>query len=94
VSDKLITKTGAPTKAGVRARLNKAFLQDLLARWEESGPQALKILALESPLDLVRVVANCLPREDVLQVGLLQNMSEEELEAVEARIVELQSLSD
>jgi hypothetical protein len=94
MTEKLINKDGRPTRAGWRQKLTKAFLQDLHDRWIESGPGVLKILSIENPLQLAQLVASTLPRQDELHIGLLQGMSEEELEAVEARIVELQSLTD
>jgi hypothetical protein len=42
-------KTGGRIK-GSRNRISEAFLKDLAAEWEASGPAALKIMAKEDPL--------------------------------------------
>jgi hypothetical protein len=58
---KLMPQGGRP--AGVRNRLNSAFLEDLMAEWREHGRTAIKQMRVRSPGDFVRVVANTLPKE-------------------------------
>jgi hypothetical protein len=46
---------------GARNRLSEKFLTDLEAEWEASGPDVLKRVAKDDPVDFMRVVAGLLP---------------------------------
>lgn len=48
---------------GSRSLLSEAFLKDLLADWQENGPEALKMARAESPATYLRVVASLMPKE-------------------------------
>ena len=53
-------KTGGRQK-GTRNKISEAFLKDLHAEWEKSGPATLKILAVENPGVFAGLVAKVLP---------------------------------
>jgi hypothetical protein len=48
---------------GSRNKISEAFLKDLAAEWEASGPAALKIMSKDEPGNFVKVVAALLPKE-------------------------------
>ena len=52
----------AGRKKGTRNKLSEAFLKDLHAEWERSGPATLKILAVENPAALAAIVAKVIPQ--------------------------------
>jgi hypothetical protein len=53
-------KTGGRAK-GTRNKISEAFLKDLHAEWERSGPATLKILAVENPAAFAGLAAKVLP---------------------------------
>ena len=55
-------KTGG-RRQGVRNKISEAFLKDLAAEWEKSGPETLKILAKENPEALAKLTAGLLPEQ-------------------------------
>jgi hypothetical protein len=55
-------KTGG-RKLGTRNKIGEAFLKDLLAEWEKSGPETLRILAKENPEALAKLTAALLPKQ-------------------------------
>ena len=55
-------KTGGRAK-GTRNRVADAFLKDLLAEWQKSGADCLKIMAKEDPSGLCKLTAALLPRD-------------------------------
>jgi hypothetical protein len=57
---------GGGRPPGVRNRLSKAFLTDLLEEWREHGREAIKLMRIERPGDFVKVVASTLPKELLL----------------------------
>src|SRR5215831_4699163 len=72
-------KTGGRIK-GSRNKISEAFLHDLAAEWETSGPAALKIMAREEPGNFVKVVAALLPKEFTIEDNRLAELSDDELE--------------
>jgi hypothetical protein len=72
-------KTGGRIK-GSRNKISEAFLHDLAAEWETSGPAALKIMAREEPGNFVKVVAALLPKEFTIEDNGLAELSDDELE--------------
>jgi hypothetical protein len=50
-------------KPGSRTRLSKAFLDDLLERWQIDGKSALAIMVKEEPSKFVQVCAALMPKE-------------------------------
>ena len=71
-------RTGRP--AGIRNRLNTAFLQDLLDEWHEHGRAALRIMRAEEPAMFVRTVASLVPRELILEHGIAADLDDDLLE--------------
>src|SRR5215471_1406809 len=61
---------GAGRPAGVRNKLSRQFLEDLLASWRKHGPAALEDLRIEDPVAYVRVVASTLPKELVFEATM------------------------
>jgi hypothetical protein len=74
-----MAKLGGRVK-GSRNRISEAFLKDLAAEWEESGPLALKVMAKEEPGNFVKVVAALLPKEFSIEDNRLADLSDDELE--------------
>jgi len=72
-------KTGGRIK-GSRNKISEAFLHDLAAEWEASGPVALKVMAKEEPGNFVKVVAALLPKEFEINHNQLADMDDHELE--------------
>jgi hypothetical protein len=76
--EKGMVKTGGRAK-GVRNRLSAAFLNDLLEEWTIGGREALRIARMEDPVRFSIMVANLLPKEMQIEVGPLQELSEDKL---------------
>ena len=72
-------KTGGRIK-GSRNKISEAFLKDLAAEWEASGPAALKVMAKEEPGNFVKVVAALLPKEFEISDSRLKDMDDDELD--------------
>ena len=72
-------KTGGRLK-GSRNKTSEAFLKDLAAEWEVSGPAALKVMAKEEPGNFVKVIAALLPKEFEISDSRLKDLSDDELD--------------
>jgi len=73
--------TGRPR--GSRNRLSNAFVLDLHAEWERSGPAALKLMAMERPHEFCKLVGMLLPKELQLeQSHVVSDLSDEDLGAL------------
>ena len=72
-------KLGGRVK-GSRNKISEAFLKDLAAEWEVSGPDALKVMAKEEPGNFVKVVAALLPREFEISDSRLKELDDDELD--------------
>ena len=64
---------------GARNKISAAFLNDLLEEWSEGGREAMRIMRLERPSEFVKVVASVLPKELTVEVGPLQEISDDRL---------------
>jgi hypothetical protein len=53
----------AGRKPGVRNRIAHKFLEDLQKQWLESGEACLKIMAVEQPSELAKLVGSLLPKQ-------------------------------
>jgi len=73
-------KTGGRVK-GSRNLISEAFLKDLAAEWQESGPSALKIMAKTDPSGFVKVTAALLPKEFEITETRLTEIPDNELDA-------------
>jgi hypothetical protein len=58
-------------KPGVRNRLSHVFLEQLKIEWERSGEAALKIAAVESPVEFCKLVAALLPKQHEVEAPSL-----------------------
>jgi hypothetical protein len=71
---------------GCRNKISQAFLNDLAAQWEISGPDCLRVMAKEDPSGLVKVVAALLPKEfEITQTKLMQ-LPDEELDELREQL--------
>jgi hypothetical protein len=86
-----ISGNPAGKKPGTRNLLQRRVLTDLLSHWEQEGYNAIQITYREHPDVYLKVIASLLPREDVLRVGPLTELSDEELFELENTIVELRA---
>ena len=66
---------------GSRNKLGEAFIQDVYAKWQEHGSDALTKMIEQEPGAFVRVVAGILPKELVVK-DELSEISDEELAAL------------
>ena len=71
-------KPGPGRPRGARSKFGEAFLEDLLATWNEHGIEALKRCATEDPSQFVRVCASLMPRDlnintTITAHGVLEN---------------------
>jgi hypothetical protein len=74
-------KTGGRIK-GSRNLISEAFLKDLAAEWEVSGPAALKVMAKTDCSGFVKVVAALLPKEFEITDSRLKDLSDDELDTL------------
>src|SRR5262245_65486993 len=72
-------KPGPGRPKGSRNRLSQEFLNDLLEEWREGGREAMRIMRLERPAEFVKVVGSILPKELTVEVGPLQEISDDRL---------------
>lgn len=64
---------------GARSKLGEAFLQDMLASWEEHGAVTIEKVRTEDPTQYVKVVASILPKEMNLRVGEFDDLTDDQL---------------
>jgi hypothetical protein len=76
---------------GTRSLLHKRFLTDLLQHWEQEGHKAIDLCFKEQPATYLKVVASLLPREDILKVGPLSELDENEFAEIEQAVIELRA---
>lgn len=81
-------KSGNPAgrPKGARNKLGEAFLQDMLAAWEKSGPEAIQRVIEERPHEFIKTVAGILPSEVKVQTTAVQELSDDELAAALAAL--------
>jgi hypothetical protein len=71
---------------GSRNKLTEDFFRDLCDAWETYGQAALMTVAIEHPLEFVRLVASLIPRElEATIPPVAERMSDAQLEAIIAR---------
>ena len=66
-------------QAGSRNKLQAKFYEDLYAKWQEHGVQAIESMIVDKPGDFVRVVASVLPKEMNVNVNQFDQMTDDEL---------------
>ena len=64
---------------GSRNKLSVAFLNDFLEEWREGGREAMRIMRIERPAEFVKTAAYLMPKEMTLEVGPLQELSDDKL---------------
>jgi len=64
---------------GVRNRFSHAFLTDFLADWQAGGPTTIKTVRLRDPSTYLRVAAQILPREMLIEATMTE-MSDPDLD--------------
>lgn len=57
----VLNPTGRPK--GSRNKLGEAFLADLFASWQEYGPQTLRTVAREHPVEYIKIIVSILPKD-------------------------------
>jgi hypothetical protein len=73
-------KIGGPGRPkGSRNRLGEAFLQDMLADWEENGVAVIEAVRKEKPDQYLKVVASILPRDLNVNINPLEDATDDEL---------------
>jgi hypothetical protein len=74
-------KTGGRRK-GVKDRIGTMFLEELAKDFEEHGPEIIKIARIERPVEYLKIVASTLPREFEITDSRLEDISDNELDAL------------
>jgi hypothetical protein len=74
-------KTGGRRK-GARDRIGTAFLEELAKDFEEHGAGIIKIARIERPTEYLKIVASTLPREFEITDSRLEEISDNELDAL------------
>lgn len=64
---------------GSRNKLGEAFLADMLADWEQNGPEVIQKVRADKPDQYLKVVASILPKEMNLRVGEFDELTDEQL---------------
>ena len=80
--------------AGSRNLLQRKVLTEVLAHWEAEGYKSIHLTYVEHPDVYFKIIASLLPREDVLRIGPLSELSDDELSELENTLVELQALPE
>lgn len=64
---------------GARNKLGEAFLQDMLADWEEHGKEVIEAVRVDKPDQYLKVVASVLPKELNVKVSELDELTDDQL---------------
>lgn len=64
---------------GARNKLGEAFLQDMLADWQENGAAVIARVRVEDPTQYVKVVASVLPKELNVRVDEFADLDDSQL---------------
>ena len=73
-------KPGNPGRPkGARNKLGEAFLQDMLADWQENGVAAIEAVRSEKPDAYLKVVASVLPKEMNIKVSEFDDLTDDQL---------------
>lgn len=72
---------------GSRNKLGEAFIEDMLADWQEHGTAVIEAVRADKPDQYLKVVASILPKELNVKVSELDELSDEQLQRQLAHIV-------
>jgi hypothetical protein len=72
--------TGRPK--GSKNRLNWAFVTALAEDFEQHGIETIRICRVEKPNEYLKIVAGLMPREFTFEDNRLQDLSDDELDAI------------
>jgi hypothetical protein len=78
-------KGGRPL--GVRNKLSRIFLEELVKDFEENGAAAIRLCRIETPTKYVQIVASILPKE-LLVESSVTDLADEELDRIVAALRE------
>ena len=67
---------------GTRNKLSKVFLEALAAEFEAHGANVIRICRCDKPIEFLKLIAGLLPRELEVTDSRLQDLSDDELDAV------------
>jgi hypothetical protein len=76
--------------AGAKNRLSRAFLEALEKSFNEHGEKAMEVEWIEHPLEMLKLIAHLEPRQ-LKYEGVAAGLSDEQLAAVEAVLIEAQA---
>ena len=68
---------------GCRHKISEAFLADILADYQEHGPQAIDRMRKEDPTAYVRMIASLVPKQIDKAPNPLEHFTNKELEQLE-----------
>jgi hypothetical protein len=68
-------------RAGARNKLQTKFLEELAVDFQEHGAGVIRIARIEKPIEYLKVIASVLPKELVVEQGVLADLSDEEIAA-------------
>ncbi len=70
---------------GARSKITELFFEDLYAKWQEKGSEAIDAMIETRPHEFVKCVASIMPKEFKLEAGKLSDINDDDLlEALEA----------
>lgn len=76
----LTGNNGGPGRPkGSRNKLGEAFLEDMLADWQDNGKAAIVAVREEKPDQYLKVVASVLPKELNIKVSELDELTDDQL---------------
>lgn len=64
---------------GSRNKLGEQFVADILADWEENGPEAIKAVRATKPDAYLKVIAMILPRDLNVNINNMDQLTDEQL---------------
>lgn len=67
---------------GSRNKLSESFISDLVNEWREHGAEVLRIVRMEEPATLLKVVASVIPKEIEITPNALAELTDEQLELI------------
>jgi hypothetical protein len=70
---------GGGRPLGSRNKLQGDFLKALAADFAEHGAGVIRIARIEKPVEYLKIIASVLPRELIVDQGILADLSDEEL---------------